>query len=148
MNTKYNKENLETAIKNSNSWNDVCKFFGKKPKTGLQSHLKKRAIDFGIDFSHFPGQAHAKGKTFPQRQLSAKEYLASVKYVSSHRLKLKLIRDGIKENECEKCHISKWQGEDLPLELDHINGNHEDNRLENLQILCPNCHSIKTRKER
>ena len=43
--------------------------------------------------------------------------------------------------ECEKCHISEWMGQKLTLELHHIDGDHYNNSLENLQILCPNCHS-------
>ena len=52
--------------------------------------------------------------------------------IPSHRLKLKLIRDGLKKSECEICGLSKWQGIDLPLELHHKNNNHFDNSLENL----------------
>ena len=53
------------------------------------------------------------------------------------------IRDGIKKDCCEICGCSTWQGVKLPLELHHKNCNHNDNTLENLQILCPNCHSIQ-----
>ena len=58
------------------------------------------------------------------------------------KIKGKLIREGLKENKCEICGlINEWNGKPLVLQLHHINGNHTDNRLENLQILCPNCHS-------
>ena len=63
--------------------------------------------------------------------------------IHSYRLKEKLIRDGLKNDSCDICGCSIWQGVKLPLELHHINGNHYDNSLENLQILCPNCHSIQ-----
>lgn len=60
------------------------------------------------------------------------------------KIKGKLIREGLKENKCEICGlINEWNGKPLVLQLHHINGNHTDNRLENLQILCPNCHSIQ-----
>lgn len=52
-----------------------------------------------------------------------------------------MIKEGIKEWKCEKCGCVDWMGEDIILELHHKNGNHYDNRLDNLQILCPNCHS-------
>ena len=61
--------------------------------------------------------------------------------IHSYRLKEKLIRDGIKKDCCEICGCSVWQGIKLPLELHHKNCNHNDNTLENLQILCPNCHA-------
>ena len=89
----------------------------------------------------YAGNQGGKGiKTAPQYK-TAEEYI-QLTYVKSHVLKLKLIRDGIKEEKCEICGISSWQGEKLPLELHHKDGDHYNNNLENLQILCPNCHSI------
>ena len=60
----------------------------------------------------------------------------------SDTLKYRLVKEGLKQWKCEKCgNEGVWEGKELVLELHHINGNHYDNRLENLQILCPNCHS-------
>ena len=60
----------------------------------------------------------------------------------SHAIKLELFKFGLKERKCEKCGQDEiWFGEKLSLQLDHKNGNHKDNRFENLEILCPNCHS-------
>jgi DNA-directed RNA polymerase subunit RPC12/RpoP len=75
--------------------------------------------------------------------MTALEYSQKSFGVSSHKLKFKLIKDGIKENKCEICGVSIWQGVPLPLELHHKDGNHFNNNLDNLQILCPNCHSIQ-----
>jgi hypothetical protein len=61
--------------------------------------------------------------------------------MTSHRLRLKLIQQNIKEHKCEVCGLSSWNGKPIPLELDHINGNNKDNRLENLRVLCCNCHA-------
>lgn len=61
---------------------------------------------------------------------------------STHRIKLELFKLGLKENRCENCgQDNNWNGNFLSLHMDHINGNNKDNRLENLKILCPNCHS-------
>ncbi len=58
-----------------------------------------------------------------------------------HHLKRRLLRAGLKENRCERCGIDEWLGASLSMALHHVNGNGRDNRLENLQMLCPNCHS-------
>jgi hypothetical protein len=56
-------------------------------------------------------------------------------------LKGRLLREGLKENRCEICGITEWLGKPLSMELHHVNGDGKDNRLENLQLLCGNCHS-------
>lgn len=60
---------------------------------------------------------------------------------STNRLKHRLYKEGIKIPKCEKCGIEKWQNKPLTLHLDHIDGNSTNHNIENLRILCPNCHS-------
>jgi len=72
---------------------------------------------------------------------TALEYLESDKYISIHKLRIKLIQDGVKEHKCETCNLTEWNGNKIPLELHHIDGDRYNNKLQNIQILCPNCHS-------
>ncbi len=60
---------------------------------------------------------------------------------SRGHLKARLLREGLKQGRCETCGISEWRGRPLSLQLHHVNGDGLDNRLENLQLLCGNCHS-------
>lgn len=63
---------------------------------------------------------------------------------SSSSLKHRLLKSQLKKNECECCGLSTWQNQPITMQLDHINGDSYDHRLENLRMLCPNCHSQTT----
>lgn len=139
MRNRYTKDILEPIIKDSKTWADVCRKLGVKPMTGTQCHIKKRANDFKIEYSHFLGKSIIKGRTSSCKK-------NALKYISdggknSNKLRIKLIEDGLKQKRCEICKNDRWQDKDIPLELHHIDGNHFNNDLRNLQILCPNCHS-------
>lgn len=101
--------------------------------------------EINADYTHFTGQAHLLGKTHNwTRKALLKDILVDNPKVcvSAHSLKIRLVREGLLKWECSRCKINKWMDQPLALELEHINGNKYDNRIENLQILCPNCHSL------
>lgn len=146
MNKKYSDLQIKEAVASSLSWAQVCrKLRGINDKnailTGMQSHIRNRAAKSGCDISHFTGQAWNKGKSIgPKRKLS--EFLCKDgPFIKSNDLKKRLIREGIMNHECQICKLSKWNDSHIPLELDHINGDHFDNRLDNLRVICPNCHA-------
>lgn len=140
MRINYTKELLENAVKEAYSYAEVCRKIGLKPIGGNYKTLKKKLNEFNIDYSHFTGQSWNKGisKLNKISRFKLEEILQENINYSSHALKKRLISENIKNNKCEICEIS---GEEISLELHHINGDHYDNRIENLQILCPNCHS-------
>jgi len=87
-------------------------------------------------------QAVARGDITPRpRAIPLREVLVAGRRTSRYNLKLRLIAEGLKRHACEECGISEWQGNRLSLDLHHRNGDPADNRLENLNLLCPNCHS-------
>jgi Zn finger protein HypA/HybF involved in hydrogenase expression len=69
------------------------------------------------------------------------ELLAANQPRNRYNIKLRLLAAGIKQNRCEQCGLARWHKRPLSLSLHHVNGDRHDNRLENLQLLCPNCHS-------
>lgn len=111
----------------------ICRQLNCKPLT-LDSYLAKLGIAYD-------GNQGSRGRKL-ERLKPASDYLYNGSMVGSHDLKLKLIRDGIKKPECESCRASNWLDGSVPLELHHISGDRYDNRLENLQLLCPNCHAL------
>jgi 5-methylcytosine-specific restriction endonuclease McrA len=88
-------------------------------------------------------QAIKRGDIVPRSHLIPIEQLlvAGREKTSRTHLKLRLLAEGLKENRCERCRLVEWRGKPLSIELHHINGDGKDNRLENLEFLCPNCHS-------
>ena len=76
------------------------------------------------------------------RHLPDNSYLAHAAPIQSFKLKRRLLRAGIFKPRCGGSSLTVWQGSPIPLELDHIHGDNGDNRLENLRLLCPNCHAL------
>ena len=128
------KEDILRWIEEHQSKAFICRELHCKPDT-LNSYLQKMGIEY-------TGNQGGKGIRVDPKYKTAEEYVKGT-CVQSHVLRQKLIRDGIKENKCEICGITTWQGVKIPLELHHIDGNHFNNDFNNLQILCPNCHSIQ-----
>jgi hypothetical protein len=112
---------------------EICKILNCRYST-LNSYLDIMGIEYF-------GNQGAKGYKISNSRKEALYYINNNIYLSSHKLKNKLIEDGIKNHICESCNLSEWLGEKIPIELHHIDGDRFNNNLSNLMILCPNCHS-------
>jgi len=109
-------------------------------KGGNFKTLKDRLIKENIDYSHFSQGAKDKRKI--RKKLLLTEVLISNSTYNRSHLKARLLKEGILKNICAICsQIPEWNGKPLSLQLDHINGISNDNRLINLRIICPHCHS-------
>jgi 5-methylcytosine-specific restriction endonuclease McrA len=95
---------------------------------------------FGFSSASF-SDAVKRGAIIPRPQAMPLGELLINRPRSRRNIRIRLIAEGVKENRCEECGLSAWRGKPLSLELHHRNGEKHDNRLENLAILCPNCHS-------
>lgn len=136
------KEEYESAIQNAKSIAQALRNLGIKDRGGNYRIIRKAIKEYNIDISHFTGQGwNVKLKFNPKPKVETKDLLIENSNYSSYKLKNRLISEGYKEKKCECCGLSVWRGKDIPLELHHINGDNTDNRIENLQILCPNCHA-------
>lgn len=141
---KYTLEELIDAVSKSSSMRILLISLGLKEAGGSHSNMKQKLERLNIDTSHWTGQGWNKGLKDPY-----KVYVPSSYYlykngpkINSVRLKEKCISEGLLDNVCYECGLCpEWEGNPLVLHLDHINGDKYDNRLENLRILCPNCHS-------
>ena len=115
------------------------RYLGKDPSSGMHTRIKRMILLHDIDTSHFTGQGWNKGNI----SYKSDEVFAEGSKRSRGVVRGYVIRDHLIPYKCAFCgNTGEWQGKPMALELDHINGIHNDHRLENLRFLCPNCHAI------
>lgn len=137
---RYSLEEAAAAIETSTSLRQAMLKLGIAAQGGNYRVIKKLIEKYNLDASHFTGKAWNKGITIgPQKPID--DYLSNSISITSHKLRLRLIKEGIKEHLCENCGLSEWLGRPISLELNHIDGNNSNNNLINLSLLCPNCHA-------
>lgn len=151
---KYTDDEFIQAVIDSFSVREVFDKLNLVSAGGNYQSFYNRVNRLCLDISHFTGQGYLKGKIHnwsPKKSLA--DILIKGTTYRSASLRKRLVNELKIPNECFICKITDWQYKPISLHLDHINGEHTDNRLENLRLLCPNCHSqtetycVKNRKE-
>ena len=143
--SRWSDDDLRDAVAASSGYAATLRALGLIPAGGNYDRLQRRIRELDIDTSHFTGQGWNRGGKFlPRPARPLEEVLVAGQWTASHNLKQRLIRAGLKREACERCGWSERAPDGrIPVELDHMNGDKNDNRLLNLRILCPNCHSLQ-----
>lgn len=141
----WTDEALVEAVASMRSYRSVLIKLGLIPAGGNYDQVKKRIAILNLNTSHFTGKVWNKGTKYTLNStINVEELLKENIDVQSYKLKHKLFAKGLKQPKCELCGWAQMSLDGrIPVEIDHINGDKRDNRLENLRILCPNCHSLQ-----
>lgn len=142
MNKVYELTNDEfiDMIQNSKSYSQCVLKLGYASTNGRYASdlIKKRCAELNVSTEHFANNYSKSHSTYDLDDI----LIENSTYQNMTCLKNRIINAGLLEYKCSLCgNIGEWNGKPLSLQLDHINGIHTDNRIENLRILCPNCHS-------
>ena len=140
---KNSDEEFIKAVKECESIAGVLRALKLNPFGASYRGFRIRVKQLGLDTSHFTGAAHLRGKTHNWgKKMPITDFLIENSTSrGSSGLKKRLIKEGYFTYICSECGIDSWNAKPLSLQMDHINGCNTDNRLENLRLLCPNCHS-------
>jgi hypothetical protein len=138
---RYTEQLARDAIATSKSYSEALRKLGMRPAGGNHATLRKYAERiWRIPTDHFDPHAFQRIQLATRTPRPLSEYLTERSGYSRASLKKRLFEEGLKPRRCELCGIGEqWHGRSMALILDHVNGVANDNRLENLRIVCPNC---------
>jgi hypothetical protein len=122
----------------SNSINEIIRFFNLNACGSQYLAANEKIRKLNLDTSKFDKSKYKRGRKTKQIE---QILTTDSNFLNTHFLKKRLVREGKLQYKCSICSIEKWLDKKLSLQLDHINGIRTDNRIENLRLLCPNCHS-------
>lgn len=142
----YTEEDFRKAVQENYSMASVIRAIGLIPSGANYRTVRALVEKFELDTTHWTGQAHLRGKTHNwSLKIPLEEILVENSvYSSMSSLKKRLLKEGLLEERCyaDGCDVKKeWNGKPIILQLEHKNGKNNDHRIDNLCLLCPNCHS-------
>jgi hypothetical protein len=144
MPVRWTNEALTVAVQTSTNVAQVIRKLGLVPAGGNYDQVQRRMKELSLDTSHFNTSGMGWSKGLRLQRYPIERLLVANRWTTSHTLKQRLFSEGLKKPACELCGwCMRAPDGRIPVELDHINGDRCDNRLENLRILCPNCHSLQ-----
>jgi hypothetical protein len=131
-------DQFKELVANSTSYSDCLRKLGLSTKGSSSTDiLKARIYELNCSTAHF---VQARNPNYHHHDLD-KILVEHSKYANIASLKRRILKAGLLEYKCSICGLTDWRGMPISLQLDHINGEHDDHRLENLRFLCPNCHA-------
>lgn len=137
---KYTKEEFVTAWQASSSIAECARKLNLTIYGSTYITLKNAAEDLDLPDDHMTGQGYLKGKTHNFNGRKMEDILIYGKRECTGNLKRRLLKDSLLDSKCSICGITEWLDKPAPLALDHIDGDRKNNVLENLRLLCYNCH--------
>lgn len=143
----WTEQSLRDAVASSLSIAEILRKLNLRAAGGNYRQIHQYIQEYQLDTSHLTGKLWSKGKKLgpvPQRREPLETILIQNRFFRSSHLRKRLVEEEIFEHQCSNCHLRQWFEDSIPLELEHINGDPCDNRLENLCLLCPNCHALTT----
>jgi ribosomal protein S27AE len=139
---RFTEPEARLAIAKSRSWNEALRRLGYSPRGGNPATVRKYVEKWGISTAHFDSTAasiEGLRRSWP-KPIPLTQILVEGSTYNRNHLKTRLLRAGLKQPLCELCGQGEiWRGRRMALILDHVNGRSDDNRIENLRIVCPNC---------
>ncbi len=130
---------LDSVVKVASSYRDVCRRLGVSVLGGRYRHIRGRIIALNLSTEHFTPFARRGNMN---TKMSLEEVLVENSTYLTSRLKRRLVSEGFMKDRCVECGVgSIWNGKSITLHLDHIDGVSDNHQIDNLRILCPNCHS-------
>ena len=142
MGSTIEKSDIENIVRESTSIKECLEKMGKPSGAGNYRTFYRLVNLYDLDTSHFKQQGRS-GEANNGTYIPLSEYVNKPSCIKGSVLIKKLVKEGYKEYKCEnpECGLSEWHGKPISLQVHHIDGNHYNNSIDNLMLLCPNCHS-------